>query len=97
MKINVIVDGAARAQIEWPHPIEGIMPDDIRLARLLKANEALWKELVSQRIAATSFDGKNLAVFTKSGKPQPKANPVAVQRHRAFESDHPFLEACDAD
>jgi hypothetical protein len=96
MKIIVTVDGAERGSIEWDGPVEGVAPDDIRLARKLKADDALWKELVAKRIVGTTFSGSTCGVLTKAGSGAiPTAGPGGKESYRALESDHPFKEACD--
>ncbi len=96
MNITVLVDGVERARIEWEGSVEGVLPDDIRFARKLKANVILWKELIAKRIAGTSFDGRVYTVYTKTGKGgSVLAAPAAKMRSRVLETDHPFLEACD--
>jgi len=96
MEIIVNVDGVERARLTWEGPLEGVAPDDIRLARKLKADGILWKELVTKRIAYASFDGRTYAIRTKAG---PGASlpvkPSGPEAFRAMESDHPFNEACD--
>lgn len=100
-KIEVFVDGARRAEIAWDGALEGVMPDDIRLARKLQAIEELWWELVEKRVVRVGFDGSRLSVITREGGKVLSSEFFQIAKtakdagSRALEQDHPYMDICD--